>query len=58
MRVRVYVQHHVTALMEAANAGYKGIVKELLKRGCKLKTALSYAKKSGNDDVVVSVSVR
>jgi len=41
--------------MEAANAGYKGIVKELLKRGCKLKTALSYAKKSGNDDVVALI---
>ena len=57
MYVCMYAQFHVTALMEAANAGHKDIVKELLKTGCKLQKALKYAKKSGNDVIAVSACV-
>jgi len=54
-RVNIENAFHVTALMEAANAGYKDIVKELLKTGCKLTKALKYAKKSGNDVIAALI---
>ena len=53
----------VTALMEAANGGFKGIVKELLKSRAKLhKTAdgevaaVSYAKKGKQPEISVCIS--
>ena len=53
-------QLNVTALMEAANGGFKGIVKELLKCRAKLhKTAygevaaLAYAHKGNQSEIAV-----